>query len=100
MNKIASVLLISKIILLIRPQSIAIFADFIKISCISLTVFPGAKKAISSTNNKAVISGISVSILSNIPERYIMNKIDETGDPYRIPAFIFLKGHVNPSITN
>ena len=55
----------------------------------SLTVFPGARKAISSANEKAVISGFSCSILLNIPLRYILNKIGDTGEPYKTPAQIF-----------
>ena len=51
-----------------------------------LTDLPGAQKAISSIKDRAVISGFSCSILLNIPLRYILNKIEETGDLYRTPA--------------
>jgi hypothetical protein len=54
----------------------------------SLTIFPGAKKAISSINDKAIISGFCSSILSNIPLRYILNRIEDTGDPYGTPEFV------------
>jgi hypothetical protein len=54
----------------------------------SLTFFPGAKKAILSTNDKAIISGFYSSILSNIPLRYILNRIENTGDPYDTPEFM------------
>jgi hypothetical protein len=66
----------------------------------SLTVFPGAKKAILSINDKAVISGFCSSILSNIPLRYILNRIEDTGDPYGTPEFVSFREQVNPSIIN
>jgi hypothetical protein len=54
----------------------------------SLTIFLGAKKAISSINEKAIISGFYSSILSNIPLRYILNRIGDTRDPYGTPEFV------------
>jgi hypothetical protein len=66
----------------------------------SLTVFPGAKKTILSINNKAIISGFCLSILSNIPLRYILNRIGDTGDPYGTPEFMSFRGQVNLSIIN
>jgi hypothetical protein len=66
----------------------------------SLTVFPGAKKAISSINDKAIISGFCSSILLNIPLRYILNRIGDIGDPYSTPEFVSFSEQVNPSITN
>jgi hypothetical protein len=66
----------------------------------SLTVFPGAKKAISSANDRAIISGFCSSIFSNIPLRYILNRIEDTGDPYDTPEFVSFSEQVNPSITN
>ena len=54
----------------------------------SLTNFPGARKAILSANNKAVISRFSCSILLNIPLRYILNKIGDTREPCGTPAQI------------
>jgi hypothetical protein len=66
----------------------------------SLTVFPGAKKAISSVNDRAIISGFCSSIFSNIPLRYILNRIGDTGDPYGTPEFVSFSEQVNPSITN
>jgi hypothetical protein len=54
----------------------------------SLTVFPGAKKAISSINDKVIISGFCSSILLNIPLRYILNRIGDIGDPYDTPEFV------------
>jgi hypothetical protein len=57
----------------------------------SLTVFPGAKKAISSINNKVIISGFCSFILSNILLRYILNRIRDTGDPYGTPEFVSFK---------
>jgi hypothetical protein len=54
----------------------------------SLTIFPGAKKAISSINNKVIISGFCSSILLNIPLRYILNRIGDIGDPYDTPEFM------------
>jgi hypothetical protein len=64
----------------------------------SLTVFLGARKAISSAKDKAVISGFCFSILSNIPLRYIINKIGDTGDPYGIPKLVSFNKQVNPFI--
>ena len=52
----------------------------------SFNYLPGAKIAISSIKDRAVISGFSCSILSNIPLRYILNKIGDTKDPYGTPA--------------
>jgi hypothetical protein len=66
----------------------------------SLTVFLGAKKAILSVNNKAIISGFCSSILLNIPLRYILNRIEDTGDPYGTPEFVSFSEQVNLSITN
>jgi hypothetical protein len=66
----------------------------------SLTVFLGARKAISSIKDKAVISGFCSSILLNIPLRYIINKIRDTGDPYSIPELVSFNEQVNPSITS
>jgi hypothetical protein len=54
----------------------------------SLTIFPGAKKVISSINDKIIISGFCSSILSNIPLRYILNRIGDTRDPYDTPKFM------------
>jgi hypothetical protein len=54
----------------------------------SLTVFPRAKKAISSINDKVIISGFYSSILSNIPLRYILNRIEDIGDPYDTSKFV------------
>jgi preprotein translocase subunit SecF len=54
----------------------------------SLTIFPGAKKAISSINDKAIIFGFYSSILLNIPLRYILNRIRDTGDPNSTPKFV------------
>jgi preprotein translocase subunit SecF len=66
----------------------------------SLTIFPRAKKAISSINNKAIISGFYSSILLNIPLRYILNRIEDTGDPCGTPEFMSFREQVNPSIIN
>jgi hypothetical protein len=66
----------------------------------SLTVFLGARKAISSTKNKAIISGFCSSILSNILLRYIINKIGDTRDPYGTPELVSFNEQVNPSITS
>jgi hypothetical protein len=65
-----------------------------------LTIFSGARKAISSANDKAVISGFCSSILLNIPLRYIINRIGDTEDPYSTPEFVSFKEQVNLSITN
>ena len=59
MNKTASVLLILKVTLLIRPYFTANSLALIKAFLMSLTDFPGARNAISSVNDKAVISGFS-----------------------------------------
>jgi hypothetical protein len=66
----------------------------------SLTIFPGAKKAISSINDRVIISGFCSSIFSNIPLRYILNRIGDTGDPYDTPEFMSFSEQVNLSITN
>jgi hypothetical protein len=66
----------------------------------SLTVFPGAKKAISSAKDNAVISGFCSSILLNISLRYITNRIGETGEPCGTPEFVSFNEQVNPSITS
>jgi hypothetical protein len=66
----------------------------------SLTIFPGAKKAISSANDKAIISGFCSFIFSNIPLRYILNRIGDTRDPCGTPEFVSFNEQVNPSITN
>jgi hypothetical protein len=66
----------------------------------SLTVFLGARKAISSTNDKAIISGFCSSILLNILLRYILNKIGDIGDPCGTPEFVSFNEQVNPSITS
>jgi hypothetical protein len=52
----------------------------------SLTVFPGARKAISSANNKAIISEFSCFILLNILFKYILNKIGDIRELYRTPT--------------
>jgi hypothetical protein len=64
----------------------------------SLTVFPGARKAISSIKDRAVISGFCSSILSNILLRYIIHKIRDTGDPCGTPKLVSFNEQVNPSI--
>jgi hypothetical protein len=66
----------------------------------SLTVFLGAQKAISSVNDKAIISGFCSSILLNIPLRYILNRIGDTRDPCGTPEFVSFSEQVNLSITN
>jgi hypothetical protein len=50
-------------------------------SYISFIVFSGANKAISSANDKAVISSILASILLKTPLKYIINSIEDTGEP-------------------
>jgi hypothetical protein len=74
--------------LLIRPHLTANSPALVRAFSISLTVFPRARKAILSANDKVVISGFTCSILLNIPLKYILNRIGETGEPYRTPAFI------------
>jgi hypothetical protein len=54
----------------------------------SLTIFPRAKKVISSINNKVIISGFYSSILLNILLRYILNRIEDTGDSYDTSKFV------------
>jgi hypothetical protein len=58
-------------------SSLAIARDL----CISFIVFLEANKAISSANDRAVISGILASILLKTPLRYIINSIGDTGEP-------------------
>jgi hypothetical protein len=99
-NKIASILSTSKVILLVKPHALACSLALDKASWMSLTVFPGARKAISSVNDKAVISGFCSSILLNIPLRYIINRIRDTGDPCGTPKFMSFNEQVNPSIIN
>jgi Na+/H+ antiporter NhaD/arsenite permease-like protein len=65
-----------------------------------LTILLGAKKAISSIKNSAIISGFCSSFFSNIPLRYIMNKIGDIGDPYDTPEFVSFNEQVNSSITS
>jgi hypothetical protein len=66
----------------------------------SLTVFLEARKAISSAKDRAVISGFCSSILLNIPLRYIINKIGDTGDPCGTPKLVSFNEQVNSSITS
>jgi hypothetical protein len=66
----------------------------------SLTIFPGAKKAISSANDKVIISGFCSFIFSNILLRYILNRIGDTEDPYDTSEFVSFSEQVNPSIIN
>jgi hypothetical protein len=66
----------------------------------SLTVFLEAKKAISSINDKAIISGFCSSILLNIPLSYILNRMRDTGDSCDTPEFVSFSEQVNPSIIN
>jgi hypothetical protein len=66
----------------------------------SLIILPGAKKAISSIKDSAIISRFCSSIFSNIPLRYIMNKIEDTGDPCGTPEFVSFNEQVNPFITS
>jgi hypothetical protein len=86
--------------LLVKPHAIACSPALDKASWISLTVFLGARKAMSSAKDKAVISEFCSSILSNIPLRYIINKIGDTGDPYGTPELVSFNEQVNPSITS
>ena len=90
MNNTASVLLISKVTLLIRPPLTANSLTFVKVFSIPLTIFPKARKPISSANDKAVISGFFCSILSNIPLKQILNKIGDIDKPYGTSAQIFV----------
>jgi hypothetical protein len=84
--------------LLVKPYAIACSPALDKASWMSLTVFLGARKAISSIKNKAVISGFCSFILSNIPLRYIINKIGDIGDPYGTAKLVSFNKQVNPSI--
>jgi hypothetical protein len=86
--------------LLIKPYAIACSPALDKASWMSLIVLLGAKKAISSIKNSAIISRFCCSIFSNIPLRYIMNKIGDTRDPYDTPEFVSFNEQVNPSITS
>jgi hypothetical protein len=61
------------------PYRIASSPAIARDSYISFIVFPEANKAISSANNKAVISNILASILLKTPLRYIINSIEDTG---------------------
>jgi hypothetical protein len=85
---------------LVKPHAIAYSLALDKASWMSLTVFPGARKAISSINDKAIISGFCSFILLNILLRYIINRIKDTGDPYSTPEFVFFNKQVNPFIIN
>jgi hypothetical protein len=86
--------------LLVKPHAIAYSLALDKASWMSLTVFLGARKAISSINNKVIISGFCSSILLNIPLRYIINRIEDTGYPCGTPEFVSFNEQVNPSIIN
>jgi hypothetical protein len=99
-NKTASVLSISNITLFAIPYKIASSSAIARDSCISFIVFPGANKAISSANDKAVISDILASILLKTLLRYIINSIRDTKKPWGTPVIISRIGHVNSSITS
>ena len=71
----------SNITLFAIPHKIASSPAIARDFCISFIVFPGANKAISSANNKAVISGILAFILLKTLLRYIINSIRDTGEP-------------------
>ena len=66
--------------LLISPHSTTRSPVLVKEFWISSTVLPEARKPISSAKDKAVISGFSCSILSNILLRYKLNRIGDTGE--------------------
>jgi hypothetical protein len=100
MNKIASILCTLKVTLLIKPYDIAYYPALDKASWMSLIILLGAKKAISSIKDSAIISKFCFSIFSNIPLRYIMNRIGDTRDPYSIPEFVSFNKQVNLSITS
>ena len=53
-----------------------------------LTVFSRDRKAITSVNNNYIMSGFSYFILLNIPLKYILNKIRDTGESYKTPPQI------------
>jgi hypothetical protein len=84
--------------LLIKPHVIACSLALDKASWMSLTVFLEARKAISSINDKAVISGFCSSILLSILLRYILNKIRDIRDPCGTPEFVSFNEQVNLSI--
>jgi hypothetical protein len=87
-NKIASIFSMLNLTLLSKLYAIAYSPTLVKASWMSLTIFPGAKKAISSINDKAIISGFCFFILLNIPLRYILNRIEDIRDPYDTPKFV------------
>jgi hypothetical protein len=99
-NKTASILCTLKVTLLIKPHAMTYSLALDKASWMSLTVFLGARKAISPINNKAIISGFCSSILLNIPLRYIINSIGDIGDPYSTPEFMSFNEQVNLFILN
>jgi hypothetical protein len=86
--------------LLVKPHAIACSPALDKAFWMSLTVLPGAKKAISSIKDSAIISRFYSSIFSNIPLRYIMNKIGDIGNPCGTPEFVSFNEQVNLSITS
>jgi hypothetical protein len=99
-NKTASVLSISNITLFAIPYKIASSSAIARDLCISFIVFPKANKAISSANDRAVISDILASILLKTLLRYIINSIKDTGEPWGTPVIISRFGYVNPSIAS
>jgi small basic protein len=100
MNKTASILFTLKVTLLVKPYAIVCSLALDKASWMSLTVFPGVRKAISFVNDKAVISGFCSSILLNILLRYIINRIGDIGDLCGTSEFVSFNKQVNPFITN
>ena len=53
-----------------------------------LIIYLEARKAISSVNNKAIMSKFSYLILFNIPLKYILNKMRDIREPYKTLAQI------------
>jgi hypothetical protein len=66
----------------------------------SLTILLGAKKAISSIKDSAIISRFCSFIFLNIPLRYIMNKIGDIGDPCGTLEFVSFNKQVNSFMTS
>jgi hypothetical protein len=97
-NKTASVLSISNITLFAILYKIASSPAIARDLCISFIIFPKANKAISSANDKAVISDILASILLKTLLKYIINSIRDTGEPWGTSGIISRFRHVNPFI--
>ena len=99
-NKTTSIFLILKVILLIRSYLIARSLTSVTTFWIFSIVFSDVRKSISSVKDNVVIFKYSCSIFLKILLRYILNRIEDTGDLYKTLVQISCNWQVNPSIIN